>query len=378
MELVHQTLGDIQNQSATQQETVVEEQPEVVQEETAAESPKLEVNENGQIKEETVAEQVDDAKAKGVEVEDNVASVFNFGDDVAKPAEEAKPATTEQPAAQDWKSILGKVDKKEIYAALGIPEMDDFVIELAKYRANGGDTAKYLEAKAVDYTKIGDSELLRRDFDKKYPQLDAAEKDYLFNKKYVAGEFDEDDATREKSIAMKADAYEVRQRLIAEQQSFKITDVAKPDTQAAQQQQTAIEQEQQRQAQESYQKFMEHDATKSLLTSKRVAVNIGDGSFNFPIDKPEALLKVILDNETWQKVTSNEKGEPDVQKLQRLAMAAINPNYEKDLVNHGRSLERKAQITADQNAKRPTGGAIKTAINQPIQVVSQGTIGSLR
>jgi len=75
-------------------------------------------------------------------------------------------------------------------------------------------------------------------------------------------------------------------------------------------------------------------------------------------------MAVALDGEKWQRAISVNPQEadpakliPDVAKLQKIALVALNPNYEKDLVNYGKSLGLKAIIEEGQNARRPVGSA---------------------
>jgi hypothetical protein len=73
------------------------------------------------------------------------------------------------------------------------------------------------------------------------------------------------------------------------------------------------------------------------------------------------LTRAILDGEFWKRITSVNPKEPDVTKLvpnvalqQRLAFIAMNPNYEKDLVNYGRSLQLPSLVKEGQNIVAPT------------------------
>jgi hypothetical protein len=165
-------------------------------------------------------------------------------------------------------------------------------------------------------------------------------------------------------IQLEADAELVRQKRISEQNAFQIPEVA--TAQEAVELQNRIAEQQKLQAEYSQriiEFFREHEATKSLYESKRVAIDLGDnGKFNFNIDKPENLMAIALDSEKWQRAISINPQEadvnklvPDVAKLQKIALVALNPNYEKDLVNYGKSLGLKAIVEEGQNARRPIG-----------------------
>jgi len=215
----------------------------------------------------------------------------------------------------------------------------------------------YLNAKAIDYNKVSDESLVKADLQKQYPTFSPQQIDLMFNRKYVVPEHAEQEDKEFAELQLKADAHNTRQQKIAEQQRFKIAEPVQQN-QEAQVQQAA---EQRRQMEETFKWYQENEATKNLMTSKRVAIDLGeDGNFNYAIDKPEALMKGILDGETWRRMTSVNPKEsdvtkliPDVAKLQRLVLAASNPNYEKDLVNYGKSLALPKLVAEGQNISQP-------------------------
>jgi len=295
------------------------------------------------------------------QAEENVTafSMPNFGDE---PTEEATQESQASASVQvtDWKEQLKKSDPKEILKELGY---DDFVADFAEFRKNGGDAYKYLEAKAFDWNNVSHTDLVFDELKLQYPNLSDDKIEKLYQARYKQTEFAADEDREVGLIQLEADAELVRQKRIQEQQQFRIPEVSRPQEvdnqlQYAEQERLLAEQQQQ-----VLQFFREHDATKSLLESKRVAIDLGDnGRFNFNIDKPENLMAVALDGEKWQRAISVNPQEadpakliPDVAKLQKIALVALNPNYEKDLVNYGKSLGLKAIIEEGQNARRPVG-----------------------
>jgi hypothetical protein len=297
------------------------------------------------------------------QVEENVTafSMPNFGDE---PAEET--STEAQSSAQvqvtDWREELKKSNPKDILKELGY---DEFVADFAEFRKNGGDAYKFLEAKAFDWNNVSHTDLVFDELKLQYPNLTDDKIEKLYQARYKQTEFAADEDREVGLIQLEADAELVRQKRIHEQQQFRIPEVSRPQEvdnqlQYAEQERLLAEQQQQ-----VLQFFREHDATKSLIESKRVAIDLGDnGKFNFNIDKPENLMAVALDGEKWQRAISVNPQEadpakliPDVAKLQKIALVALNPNYEKDLVNYGKSLGLKAIIEEGQNARRPVGSA---------------------
>ncbi|MEY4331407.1 MAG: hypothetical protein RLZZ196_145 [Bacteroidota bacterium] len=297
------------------------------------------------------------------QVEENVTafSIPNFGDEQAEEVSaEAQPSAQVQ--VTDWKEQLKKSDPKEILKELGY---DEFVADFAEFRKNGGDAYKFLEAKAFDWNNVSHTDLVFDELKLQYPNLSDDKIEKLYQARYKQSDFASDEDREIGLIQLEADAELVRQKRIYEQQQFRIPEVSRPqevDNQFQYAEQERIIAEQQQQV---LQFFREHDATKSLLESKRVAIDLGDnGKFNFNIDKPENLMAVALDGEKWQRAISVNPQEadpakliPDVAKLQKIALVALNPNYEKDLVNYGKSLGLKAIIEEGQNARRPVGSA---------------------
>lgn len=275
--------------------------------------------------------------------------------------DEQEDGTEEAKASLDWKAELKKANPKDILKELGY---DDFVAEFAEYRKNGGDAYRYLEARAFDWNDVSHQDLVKDDLKLQYPHLTEDKIEKLYQAKYKQSDMSSDEDREIGLIQLEADAELVRQKRISEQNAFQIPEVA--TAQEAVELQNRIAEQQKLQAEYSQriiEFFREHEATKSLYESKRVAIDLGDnGKFNFNIDKPENLMAIALDSEKWQRAISINPQEadvnklvPDVAKLQKIALVALNPNYEKDLVNYGKSLGLKAIVEEGQNARRPIG-----------------------
>jgi hypothetical protein len=263
-------------------------------------------------------------------------------------------------AIADWKEELKKANPKDILKELGY---DDFLAEFAEYRKNGGDAYKYLEARAFDWETVSHQDLILDELKSQYPHLTEDKVERLYQSKYKQSDMASDEDREIGLIQLEADAELVRQKRVTEQKQFQIPEPARmqeANTQAMYEEQRKLEIDQ---SQKIIQFFQEHEATKNLYQSKRVAIDLGDnGKFNFNIDKPENLMSVALDSEKWQRAISVNPQEadvskliPDVAKLQKIALVAMNPNYERDLVNYGKSLGLKAIVEEGQNARRPIG-----------------------
>lgn len=324
---------------------------EVVQEQTQTETQVQENNTQAEVQEQP---QVSDS-----EVSFDIPSFEAQSEQQAAADTEAKPQEGQAPVTIDWKQEIKKQDPKEILKELGY---DDFVAELAEYRKNGGDVTKYLEAKAFDWNRVSHQDLVLSDLKAQYPNLSEEKIQKLFEAQYKQSEFALDEEKEIGAIRLEADAEKIRQAKIAEQQKFKVPEYVKPQ-EAVSVDEVQIQELQQKQQQEFIKFFEEHEATKALHESKRVTLDLGDnGSFSYNINDTKSLMTVIMDSEKWNRVLATNPQEadvsklvPDVKKLQRLALVALNPNYEKDLVNYGKSLGLKSIVEEGQNAIRPVG-----------------------
>lgn len=316
--------------------------------------------EETQTETQTQTVQNESAVQNDTQLEENAAS-FSMPNYEEQQTQAGEAENQSNAIIPDWKSELKKADPKDILKELGY---DDFIAEFAEFRKNGGDAYKYLEAKAFDWEGVTHEDLIMDDLKLQYPHLSDDKIERLYQAKYKQSDMSSDDDRELGLIQLEADAEIVRQKRINEQKLFQIPDIARTqeavDMQAMYEEQRKLEAEQ---AQKVLQFFQEHEATKNLYQSKRVAIDLGDnGKFNFNIDKPENLMSVALDSEKWQRAIAINPQEadvnkliPDVAKLQKIALVAMNPNYEKDLVNYGKSLGLKAIVEEGQNARRPIG-----------------------
>jgi hypothetical protein len=329
--------------------------PEEYESQSAAPAPVEADSAEGQV----VLEQNNQDEGEQAPLEDNQSSFSmpSFDGEGDYEGEEGQAAA----AVVDWKEELKKANPKDILKELGY---DDFLAEFAEFRKNGGDAYKYLEAKAFDWETVNHQDLVLDELKLQYPHLTDDKIEKLYQAKYKQSEYASDDDKEIGAIQLEADAELIRQKRIAEQKTFQIPDVM--NSQEVNQFQERIAEQQKienERVQQALQFFKEHEATKNLMDSKRVAIDLGDnGKFNFTVDKPETLMAVALDSEKWQRAIAVNPQEadpsklvPDVAKLQKIALVALNPNYEKDLVNYGKSLGLKSIVEEGQNARRPIG-----------------------
>jgi len=267
-----------------------------------------------------------------------------------------KPEVKEPAPTFNLDEELKKIDRKEVLKKLGVNE---FAVEIDEYLAKGGRAEDYITAKAVDYNRVSDEDLIKESMRKQFPDFTKEDIDRRFNRKYGTSDPNLLDDEKEARLDdLKADGYLLRKQKQSEQQSFKIPDTPiLPKDEAYEQ--WKQQKESQPQLMEQLRNFYTtHEATKALNESKRVAVNLGDGvaPFNFSVDRPELITQMYTDGgELWQKVTSTKTGEPDVQKQQLIGLFAFNPQkFIQDIFTYGQKMGvRKELVEEGQNAQRP-------------------------
>ena len=351
-----------------QQVTQTQEQPPVFEKSTFGQAAQQSLDFNETPTEtaatETTTENQTATNEEAVQ-EDGVATFTmpTFGEDATQA--NASEEGVQNTAPIDWKEEIKKQDRRDVLKAAGL---SDFAIDFAEYYEAGNDPYKYLEAKSFDWEKVGDIDVVKNDYKQQYPTFNDQQIDRLIAKKYgfIEGGDEEDNA--DALLMVKADAHVSRQAKIQQQKAFVIPTVNKPQEAATSQ--GNIDQliaQQQEVAAQEYQNivkfYQEHEATQNLSQSKRVGVDLGtEKPFYFNVEKPELVTKAITHGDFWQRITATNPQEadvskliPDVAKLQKLVIAAMNPNYEKDIFNYGKSFGLKAIVEEGQNAKRPNG-----------------------
>lgn len=263
--------------------------------------------------------------------------------------------TNTQPAAKPKiEDILKDLPKEELYKYLGMDEHD---IKFSEFRKNGGNPYDYIQQKAVDYNKIPDEVLLKNSLKEKYPNLEAEDIQVLYDDRYGQDELADDNANKRKSILAKADAYEVRQQKIKQQQTneFPVTQ------QQARQGESEIEvaYKQQQANIDAYRNFVMNDEpVQRFLSEKKLKVDFGNGKFHtFDIQNPKHLVDSILDSKVAAKYGNNAQGQPDTQLMLEIALLRSHPQqYRSALLEQGRSLALLDELLKDgQNATPAVG-----------------------
>lgn len=285
-------------------------------------------------------------------VDDNAVSVSML--DFSPEGVEPQQVQQQQQPQITWKDSIKGVSAAEILKELGV---SDFALEIDQHIKNGGAPIDYLNAKAIDFNTVSDADLVKKDLQKKYSGFTQTDIDRMFNRKYGISEEMSEDEVQDRQLELKAQGHVLRQAEIENQKKFKVADAIPVKSQ----QNSVSDEEVQQKYQETINWFNSQEATKNLMSSKRVVIDLGEnGSFNFNIDKPESLMDSILSGETWRRLTSINPKEPDINKLvpdvaklQRIGLMANNPNYEKDIFNFGVASARRILQKEGQNITPP-------------------------
>jgi hypothetical protein len=305
-----------------------------------------------------------EVQAEPMVQEENVSS-FDLG------GESQTDIATEQGQAQlssfDWRSELKKLDKKEVAKELGF---HDFTLEMDEYLAKGGVASDYINARGYDWNKVSDEELVKRDLRKQFEGASDTQIERLYNKKYNQRYEDTDEDREDGILLMKSEGRRLRELEISKQNSFKIPEAIIPQIKDEAYEQWKHQQEAQPAMMQKLNEFYQnHEATKTLNDSKRVAVNLGDGvpSFNFIVNNPDAITRMYTDGgETWQRLTSTQSGEPDVPKQQLIGLISHNPQkFIQDIFNYGIQMGKKRLVEEGHNAQKPQQKVMPSEFNQP-------------
>lgn len=287
--------------------------------------------------------------------ENESAFKLNFDEPTPTPDEQPQQPASAAPAT-NWKDAIKNVDKTELFKELGV---SDFALEINEHIARGGNAADYLSAKSIDYNNVSDEDLLKTSLREQFPNFTKEEINRLFNRKYGTSDTMEDEEKEDKLLELKADAHIKRTAKIQEQQKFKIPEQVTPQVKDEAYAQWKQLKESQPQMMEQLVSFYNnHEATKSLNESKRVAISLGENvpPFHFNIDQPEMITKALTDDGTIvRRLTTTQSGEPDVAKQQLIMLFSHNPQkFIQDIFNYGQSRGVRKELVEDgQNAQRP-------------------------
>lgn len=287
----------------------------------------------------------------------NTAPIGTTEGNAANPASNSPIAT---PATQfNLDEEIKKADRVELLKKLGVSE---FAIEMDRHIAGGGQPIDYLNAKAIDYNKVSDEELVKQNLRERYPSFQPEQIDRMYNRQYGVNDLMSEEDIQSATDALQAAAYDIRQTKIANQQKFQIANTPLPEKDEAYEQWKQSREQNEGLIKQIQDYYSTHPATKYLNESKRVTINFGEGvkPLNISIDNPELITTSMIDGgQLFLQRSLNEKGEPDVARQQLGAFFALKPLEAAQLIfNYGKSVGIKSKITENQNAQLPSTTAM--------------------
>lgn len=233
----------------------------------------------------------------------------------------------------DWKQVL----KNEGY--------DEFSLGALEYYKATGNLNPYLEAKSVDYEKMPDEEILRRDLRRAYSELSDEDFDLLYRTK-VVDRFRLDDTYGEDEqrvgrIELKYAAKDVREKFIEEQQKF-----APPKIEETNQQEDMTK---------WFESVKADPATQQLLSGKRVSSSTGA---NFEVD-PNTILDQTYDTNKFFQNFVGSNGQTDLNKWYKtLAFVNNMEAYEKTIWDSARAEGKREMFDEIKNPTKPDVGRV--------------------
>jgi len=224
---------------------------------------------------------------------------------------------------------------------------DDFIKGVVDYYEKTGDLTPYLQAKSVDFKEMSDEQLMRHHIKTENPGLSDKAIDRLY-KQQVTDRYHlnaEDNEAEEVEIGKEllgAEAGKLRQKYIEDQDNFKAPEKAE-DKEAE------VEAERLREEMKNFEETVKsRPEIKSLLKDKRLVLKSGDSEFKYGVENPEALVEATLDSRKFYQAFATEDGGIDYDNFLKVSAYAQNPEeFEKSLINHGKSLATEEIVEGD-------------------------------
>jgi hypothetical protein len=288
-----------------------------------------------------------------------------------------------QPVDVDWRELIKKQPEVEVMKGLGL---DEKMINFFTRWRGGEDLKDYLEAISVDYSKMSNEELLRRQLYKEFGSLSAEDFEEVYKMKVTEHYkldpdlYDEREVRRGKLI-MGIDADKARQEFVKRQQEMLLSKPPEPAPSTAELEARA-EQEQRAKDIESYKGAVQgNQFTKELLTTNLLKIGDGDKAFNLEIAQPNDVLDLLYDPQKWTAKLWNEDGTPNIRKQLILgAIANDDALFFTNLAKHYEKLGASGLANKIENASEPAPGAPAKGSAESADPVTQlakfGTITS--
>jgi len=331
-----------EKQEETKEESTSEETTEeVVEEET--EEPQVEAQEESTEEQPETEETPVENKEETTEDEPKEQSeLFETLDGIAKTLSNGKAENLEE-LFEDYKSLR---ESESVFK-------DDFIKNAVAYYNENGTLNPYLEATAVNFTEMGDEQVMRYNLKKNNPTLSDRAIERLYQRDVInkysldQDKFEEDEVELGKEL-LKADADKLRNTFVDEQKKF-IEPVVSETKEKAENQKI------ERSEWESTVKS--NKTTKDVLDNKRILISFKDETFSYEVDNPQELQEMTIDNNKFFNLFSDGQGNVDFDKWYRVLTYAADPEtYEQSLISHGIGLGQEKVVKDLKNPSKVTKG----------------------
>ena len=223
---------------------------------------------------------------------------------------------------------------EDIEAALSAPKepeyKDDFIKKLVDKYNNDGSLEDFFQAYSVDWNKMGDVDVVKRNFFDEHSDLDSKIVEKLWNKKLREYNVDPDLATEEEleeNLAILArDANRLRKTYIDNQKQY------------IEPQKTQVNPEDEVKKIRAVVEMQPE--TKSLREGKKVTFDIDGEPFNYLLDDVETVVDSLVDENVFRNLFI-DSGKVNIDKWSKAVAFAKNPQAMiKSFVDHGKTLAR--------------------------------------
>jgi len=253
---------------------------------------------------------------------------------------------------------------------------DDFIKKAVDYYEKYGNLTPFLEATSVDYDSIGDTDLLKMNFDKENSDLSPKARQRLFEKeleRYNLDSYDEDDAEVGQAL-LKRDAAKIRTSLKEEQSKF--VQSIQPNVQEQQVSQEELD------AQRNESRKLIETGVSNVIKNNFIKLEANGEGINYQIADKSKVVDYALDSSQFLSTFAKD-GQVDWDKWTKVVAFAENPTvFIDELIKHGKSLGRKSMEAELKNVK-PTVGNSKEVVessdfqnpfDNPVQFLKEMTI----
>lgn len=343
---------------------------QVTEQETSNESEVDETVENTtDVDTSSASEETEESNSDDSEVSSDDSSDSSDDSEHESSAEHEEDDDSERvdstPEDIDLSEVFVEVDGNEVGVDQLITELNGYKDQFNKIAADPflkgfiehymatGNADDYLQAKAVDYDKVEDLDILRRKFERENSDLDPKTVEKMW-KREIASKYQitpdlspEDKETDDYEIAqsiLKRDAQRARGEFKDQQSKFKT-----PEPKVAEQQQAQKFDAEAYRTQLMKSKEVEAFAKEGLLP---LAIKSDNGDvFGYEASDPKQIIEMMVDDRNfWSQLWNDKTKTVDRTKQAKVYAYAANPDaFEQTLVEHGRTLEREDRIKEAKN-----------------------------